>query len=560
MSEKKESVTVTENLTPAQVTANEHNKKIMESYNTVIKMMDIINDNQSVNTAYSQIYSKTINSRREMIRAVDGIKPYYLTQVIVDQIINDAFAPDIKTNEILSIKAALGDNKKNKELQAEVDYLEDLFGFDQFSKDATKEALYYGDYTISTRLKQGEGLIDLIDDTDQEAVIPLVKHSRCVGYLILDEKKSKVKVVDRAKYVKFSLNDETIRIDTRKELSSQYNIEIDKNTKDEIPRYIRIGKSLVYPVIDKIKDLDLLERLVPRTKLKKISNGTLVGLQVPQGYSPTEALKFCETVEGIINKKVGVDQTTGIITAQNIIESADLFKVVPIYGNIGDVKPMNYSGDEPDKLLESVDKIRMTILDSIPIPSESIFHGFEGGDNKGSSTLKRYARYLRRLKSVQQMVVNALKEIIFIHLANKDKKKWKGLKSTDIDVVFINDLIEIDNLDRLEFLDTTISFIKNTTDFVNELADVGSPYSQYVNRAEFVKWMKEQLSTVNLNIIQLDGKNKPIAANGDQGGEVNIDKETSDMPGEGETPSTGPVETPEPELGPVEAPTGDELV
>lgn len=530
----------------------EKNKEVMNTYNSIIKMMDIINDNASVNSVYSQIYSKTISSRREMIRAVDEIKPFYLTQVIVEQLINDAFAPATKTNEILKVTAMLGDKKKNKELQIEIDYLNVLLSFDQFCKDATKEALYYGDYTLATRIEKNEGIVDLVDDTDQETVIPLVKHSKCVGYIVLDDKKNKIKVVDRAKYIKFSFNDETIRIDTRKELMGQYGIKKD-DIQDAIPRYVRVSKSLVYPVIDKIKDLDLLERLVPRTKLKKISNGTLVGLQVPQGYSPTEALKFCETVESIINKKVGVDSTTGVITAQNIIESADLFKVVPIYGNVGDVKPMNYAGDEPDKLLESVDKIRQVILDSIPVPSESIYHGAEGNQNSGSATLKRYARYLRKLKSIQTMNINAVKELVFIHLANKDKKKWSSIVATDVDVSFINDLIEIDNLDRLEFLDSTISFIKNTTDFVNTLSESGSPYSQYVNKPAFVHWLKDQFSIVNLNIIDIGGKNKAIQnISGDAGNLTpSIDNES---PPTGETEQPAPAEEPR---GPVETPTGE---
>jgi len=526
----------------------------MEDYNSILKMMDIINNNYSVNSAYSQLYSNVINTRRQMLRAVDEIKTYYLTQVIVDQIINDSFAPDVKANELLKVTSTLGDKKLNKELQKEIDSLNDKFNFDSFVKDGTREALYYGDYSIATKIVKGDGIVDLIDIYDQETVIPLVKHSKTVGYLILDPKKNKVKLAGRADFIKFSYNDETIRIDVRKELFDQYNITLPKELLDVVPRYMRVGRSLIYPVIDKIKDLDLLERLVPRTKLKKISNGTLVGLTVPQGYSPTEALKFCETVEGIINKKVGVDATTGIITAQNIIESADLFKVVPIYGNIGDVKPMNYAGDEPDKLLEAVDKIRMTILDSIPIPSESIFHGQEGADNKGSNTLKRYARYLRRLKAVQLMGVNTVKELILIHLANKDAKKWKNIKHTDIDVVFINDLIEIDNLDRLEFLDTTISFVKNTVDFVNNMADAGSPYSQFVERPKFIEWLKEQLATVNLNIINLDGKNKPINTTGDMGGSID------NIQGSEEVPSETQPEAPaiEPQSIPTETPTTPE--
>ena len=65
------------------------------------------------------------------------------------------------------------------------------------------------------------------------------------------------------------------------------NIDLYETNKKEIlkniPHFIRIGKSMIYPVLDKIKQLQLLEELVPATKLADLSSGTMVGVSIPAG-------------------------------------------------------------------------------------------------------------------------------------------------------------------------------------------------------------------------------------------------------------------------------------
>lgn len=503
-----------------------------------------------IGNSFLATYSRIATERTEIMRAIDDVSSFYITNVILNQFIEDAFCPETKSNEILEISSPNPDVKK------ELKYLQKLYDFDELAKDVAYPAIKYGEYIMSTRIVKGRGLVDLVDDVDQQIVIPLVKRTDSAGYLVLEPKRKELRVKPDSAYIKFVMNGQRIRINLQEEL---LRMKYKQEYLDSIPRYIRMGQSVIYPVIDKIRDLDLLERLVPATKLQKISNGTLLGVSVPEGIELETSRSFCDEIEQFINKKTSVHPATGFAVAQNIIEAAGRFKVVPQFGGTGDLKKLDYAGDEPDKLLDSVEKIRAIILDSVSIPAELIFSTNSKEGEKKVESLKRYARYLRKLKSIQMMVVDGLKQIVFIHLANKDKNKYKNIKDSDIIIKFRNDLIELDNLDRLEFIDTTVSFVKQTHEFVASLMKNGSGFSEYINKAEYVKWLHNNFSTVNLDIIDYTGKGKPLNG-GEGGGDLSISSPRDEKPTGGETPleevptEETPTEVPPAGVSPTPAP------
>jgi hypothetical protein len=517
----------------------EKQQAFMKKYEGILKSQNIVNS-YYFKTSYLNTFSKVRQERSNIIQQIKEIKSYSITQVIINQIIEDAFTPDIKTNKILDLKC------KNKEVQKEIDFLKDKMDFDSLTKDASTEMLYYGEYILSTRITPGKGLTDLVEDIDIINIIPLSKITGSEGYLVIDPRTGDLTIENDAKYIKFIMQSQRLKIDIQDDFAKQSRA-YKQEDLDTLPRYIRMGTSVIYPVIDKIKDLDLLENLVPASKLKKLSNGTLVGVNLPAGYDIEQARDFCNTIEETINKKTAVNPQNGYISAQNVIEAAGEFKVVPLIGGTGELKKMDYAGQEPDDLLNSLTMIRSALLDSAGIPSELVFGSSTKDGEQKSNFLKRYARYLRKLKSVRTAATDGVKQIIMVHLANKNKDKFKHITKDDIEVNFINDLIEIDNLDRLEFLDTTISFIKNTHAFITELAQPGSITAKYVDAAKYVKFLHDNFSTVNLDIINLDGKNKPMDATGDTtGGELSIeDGEVEDLGDiEGEAPTTEPTTTP----------------
>jgi hypothetical protein len=196
-------------------------------------------------------------------------------------------------------------------------------------------------------------------------------------------------------------------------------------------------------------------------------------------------------VEGVINKKIGLDTSKKEMTVENVMNTAGTIKVVPIFGEKGNLSAVEHKSEEPEDLLSSIEDIRRAITTSVGIPYEVLF---ASDDESKGNMLRRYARYLRLLKNIQRSITNGIKEIIFIHLANKGIQ----FKSDSIEVNFRHKLIEIDNLDALEFLDTSIGMISNTKDFIFDLADVDSPLHKAIKFDEFVKFISEQFRMVGL--------------------------------------------------------------
>lgn len=507
-----------------------------------------------VAAAYTAAFTRVSEVRYETIRQVEAVRLFYIVDAILNQVTEDALAPEVGTGEILTVSS------ENEEIQKELDLLDEKFDFDQIVRNITPDLLAIGEYTLKTkvnptdntvdgnedpsdaesedggeeensesatnefqkvknrRMRKGSskyrlseedekkyGLIDILDVVEQGSVISLSKDGMIEGYLTIDDK-GKVIEAEPADYIKFSLDSQRVRVDVAQELGyhaqsrsggTYHTNKSMPKLPDHVPRFVRVGKSLIFPVISKIKELQLLEALVPATKISKLTSGTVVGVNVPPGYEVEQGLKAAEKVEGVLNKKVGVDKNLGEINVENIMYAAGRMKVVPLFGDKGQLERMDFKSDEPEDLLASVDDIRRVILASVGIPFEIMFQSDEG--NKGE-VLKRYARYLRRLKNIQRALQDGIRQIVYIHLANKGV----DFATEDVVVEFRNRLIEIDNLDRLEFMDTTVGMLKNLVDFFVELGDEGSPFENRIDNDSVISFVNEQLSVIGLESVIIE--------------------------------------------------------
>jgi hypothetical protein len=439
--------------------------------------------------AYGTIYTNISGYRKDVVKEVNKIRTFYLVDVILNQVVEDALAPDVSTGDILKVWS------ENPTIDAEIKKMNERYDFDDLVCDIAPDMLAYGDYVLKTDIpikdkNDKPGLQDIHDTVDQEKVVAITKRGKVEKYLV-ENKDGKLEISEPANYIKFTLGNHKIRVDLRKEYSNT----ADKDDiLSKVPKHIRIGKSLLYPVIAKIKELELLEQLVPATKLSKLSSGTLIGVQLPPGVEIDKAMQAARKIEGMINKKIGIDIQKQELTLESIISAAGRLKVVPLLGDKGTLQKLDYKSDEPDDLLRSVEDVRKVICTSIGVPYEIIFGGTEA--NKGE-ILKKYARYLRRLKSIQKAIAEGIREMISIHLANKGVT----FKEADVKVEFRNKLIEIDNLDRLEFVDTTINLLANQIKFVNDLRADESVLKDSINVDEFRKVIHEQLTTIGLGSI-----------------------------------------------------------
>ena len=504
----------------------------------------------AVASAYASIYTKVSTVRLEAIKELEKARNFYLVDVIINQFTEDSLNPELGTGNILYVKS----NKKN--IQEEIDYLDDKFDFDQLALSVTPDMLLYGEYTLKTKVKIGQneddkkkssrqllaeaearsfsktnetneehqpGLVDIMDSIEQGTVVALEKDGKLDGFLEINAK-GQLTLAHPADYIKFSLGRTKIRIDLHTEFSKMFpGTRSNKKEWEKVPRFVRVGKSVIAPILGKIKELELLEALVPATKLNKLSNGTFLGMQLPAAMDLEKGLKAAQKVENLINKKVTVDKKQGELAIENIIATSGRTKVIPQFGDKGTLEKLDIRSDEPDELLSSVEEIRKTILDSVGVPFELIF---KSDDGNRAEILKRYARYLRRLKQVQKALSDGLKQLVMIHLANKGV----DFLPEDIEVEFINKLIEVDNLDHLEFMDTTVGMINNLKDFLQQLNEEGSFLEGRVNVESAADFITDQLSTVGLDkLILPKSKADPDPPDKDGGGDAELDLNPPDV-------------------------------
>lgn len=472
-----------------------------------------------VAAAQCAIWTRVAENRRRMIQQVDKLSCFYLVKTLTQALMEDALSPDTQTNKIMDISSS------NPKIQNELEALDERFKFDKLLCDITPDLIKYGFYTLSTKVRNyqepeeiGEesgdideeltdlnpvtktrslaGLLELNDTVDQTCVVAILKNQEVAYYLYYDEfeqqsKGFQISRKPKTDFVQFMLGHEKVRIDLLGEFrTNSYDV---RKALEEFPRFVRIGESLIAPYIGKIKELMLLEQLVPASKLSKLSAGTILGVNVPAGYDVNAAMEACRQIEGVINKKVGIDKASGEITVESILATAGKVKCVPVFGNsTGSTQVLQTRSDEPDDLMNSTEQIRKLICDSIGVPYEIIYGGSSG--EKRGELLKRYGRYLRKLKTIQNALVEGIYQIISIHLANK------GILFTrkDINITFLNKLVEIDSLDKLEFTDTVVGMLSNIKGFITDLAAEGSILKDYVDAPKFADFLAEQFSAIGM--------------------------------------------------------------
>jgi len=523
-----------------------------------------------VAAALGTLYTKGTETRKELIKEVDQIANFYLVDVVVSQICEDALNPDITTDQIFKIEY------EDEEIQKELKHLEEKFKLDQLIKEITPDIIRYGEYTLSTVIKTEDnensanflealteeqkhdfdksstGLVQLNDGVDQTEVIAICKNNQVDYYLSMAQRNNSISLERKHKssYVQFKLDSERVRVDLQKEFNNLTSRQKDEISK--IPRFVRVGKSLIHSMLPKFRELELLEKLAPATKLSELSAGTLIGVQVPPGYDVKKGMEAAKVMEGIINRKLAVAEDTGRISVESLLTSVGRTKVIPLFGDKGNTTVMQTRSSAPDSLTSDITTLRKVILDGIGVPYELVFSG--DSTNK-VDLLKRYSRYLRKLKSVQRAIKEGLVQLVSIHLA----AKGIPFKSSKIKINFFNKLIELDNLDKLEFIDGSISLINNAKSFVEDL--IGSEnFKDHVEKDVFIKFIKEQLRLLGMeDLVTLEPK--PSEDPNGNNGENPLKGDSNPLDGENpENPDSNPLDGDgaSQDANPLDAPDSDQ--
>lgn len=450
-----------------------------------------------VHAAYAAIYSKISNQRLLMLRDLESIRDFYITEVILNQITEDVLAPKVGSDEVFRYSS------KNEKHQQILDQLCKKQNLNQMIKNITPDLCFYGDYAVANKIDtervdgKGKGIVAIRDNVDIMSVIPIRDGENLIGYLHKEEKTNNVVFTYPSDFTLFSLGGSRVKVDIGNHLPRFVRNESNKDLVDlleKLPKYVRIGKSIFHRMSNKVRELELLERLIPATKISRLTQGNILSMNLPESYDLVKGISAADRFEQLLNRRVNVDPHSGEITAEAILTMAGRTRVLPTFGDKGAVSKFDTKNEDVDDITNTVTDLRSLILDSIGVPSELIY---KSEDVSKNNNIRRSAKYIRKLKIIQKALADGLKLIAITHLINMGE----SVDMDEIEVVFTNALIELDNLDKLEFTQATITILKDVKAFFDDLLDENSPYKDSVDRNKLLEFLDENLKYVGLSDV-----------------------------------------------------------
>lgn len=406
------------------------------------------------------LYTTTEGKKENIFKTVNKYRENYLYTGIMQLLVEDALSHDPATSEIVQIVSEVPEfNKELEDLQERVD-------IDTMVSNIVEDTLTFGEYFVRIESDEENGVTKIVDDIEQQRFIAVYDGNLPIYFL-----KRQVKLGGSITGVE--------RIDPVKAIHFCYGYSKLRMKIDEIqvPEYVRIGKPLMWGTFNLLNYLDVLTALVPALYVQKLSSTSIIGVSVPDNASPEDALKACQRYESILNRFAEMRDESQI--TMQVLNAVGRFKVIPVWGDRGQLNKMDPRWDDMGDTA-SMEDLRHSIMASVGVPYNFLFGG--GGDKQ--ETLKTFARYLRKLAMIQKTVKDGLTQLALIHLARKGMKP----RMADIDVKFTNQLIDVEHLDRLEFLDSLVSVVKSAVDNVTSIGQVlqaqinPEPLSEFLTR------------------------------------------------------------------------------
>lgn len=466
--------------------ANNHLSRFRDAIKDEITDRNMAREELTGSAAMAMVgaFTKAADTKREYAQSLGELSKYYLVDALMNLIADETLITDIMTGEIVQLQGV------TKAIDDELKVLQRRLNVDQIVEDITLDLLKLGDYTLRMEMTSGEGVTSVTDNVTQENIVALYRHGLPEKFLIRE--KSKIRILPASTHLHFALGRSKLRI----ELGNEFGVEdadLEK-LRNKLPNYVRVGRPLLYGVQSKLKELQLLEALVPASKLHQLSTGSLVGVSVPSQTDPKEAFAISRRYESLLNSKTALDKRSGTLAdVGDILATAGRTKVVPVMGEKGNLQSIDVKENRAaDDMLGSIRDIRSTICSTIGVPPELLF-GSDSAESKGEF-LKRHARYLRKIKSVQTALASGLKQLALAHLISMGHE----VLPNDIHIVFRNEVVNIDELDKLEFADQVNMMVSDLWAFMNELNDS----EQFKGRIDFEAlsdWMRRQMALMGSN-------------------------------------------------------------
>lgn len=407
------------------------------------------------NAQIAKQIGSTLSSRTELLMELRKVESNELVQTLLQSLTADAF-DSISDETFLSVEYDDGldkESKISKTIQDEINSFVTKHDIAGLSRDIIPDWLLQGEYFLRTKVVKGQGVVEIIDDCDTEDYLALYKGRELDSYFRYNRKGQQYELLDKDELTHFVLDSNKIRV--RVELAHDIR---------NLPEVIRVGKSVVYPVLNSLRKLTILETTALAMELKRVLSPILVSVDVQPDTDVQNITDIIDKYENYLNDINMEARNADNFSVADILQTASRIKVIPRFTDSkGTLEQIRFDYDNSD-LNNRINDIRKNIAMAIGVPSFQVSYG----DQLLGKTdmLKVYSAYARKLVGIQSCFGNGIRNLIYKHLTHK------GLfvNESNIKVKFK----AVTNVDMLDDIEVLVAVMTAVNDFFNLVSGVAS--------------------------------------------------------------------------------------
>lgn len=447
-----------------------------------------------------------IHTRDWYFKELDGYRNNFITNGIYNIIANDVFV-DNGSVDFITVKM-----DEYPEVEEELIVLFGNLNITNVLQSILPDLLHYGSYAIRPVIKSGRGIIDLVDNIEPRNILALTdgKNKQIAFFIaeVTNQSSNSSNLLDafnpptgtnrisykyvpitEVLYFSLDLSFSKIILDNKvaKQLRKQVPTDSDLN-KLLLPSALKVktSQSLVWPVLDKLKEVLLLDKLSVYRDIGSILTPNLVGIPVPDVYDPNQLIDIIKKYDDLLNSNV-----VKLTSQQNIditLQELASVKVIPIVGDRSSPTPIDTGRSAPISNPQAMADSLNRLLNSIGIPVESF-----NGESTGRSNTKTHIRYAKIIKKIQKNIISVLKFIALLHISEKFPSL--DIKDTDINIQLRNNT-NIDELENLESQDLIISSISSIYDLIEKIEPLVGKSTYEIDSDSVIENMMSSFSSM----------------------------------------------------------------
>ena len=420
---------------------------------------DTTEDTSEINQAISKIFINTVETRNSLYELIDQVKDLDIASYIRDSVIDDAFN-STDTEKPFEV-VVTGNHYDVEEAQKICDKFTEKFDIHQLFLDIIDDFITYGEYYLHTIPRKGYGIVEINDSVETKNVISIYKNYKLVEHIGFvndnifadtpyNTATSEIMRIHKDLLTHFVLDARKIRLKVNKQ-----------NSVLALPDIIRVGRSLLYPVIRLLKKSDILDTAIMSKDLRSALLPLILAVTMPGVSTPADAVACARKYEKyfIDNTNLAMLAQEGNLDKRMIFNNVGRIKILPTFQDgKAALNKFDYDSDT-SAIQQSKDKTDDRILQIVGLPpANENMSRFE--------ILKNKSKYSKRLVDIQRSCAHGLRNLYYKNLL------YKGIyiNENNINIRF-KSLVNADIFDEAESMISLVSVMQDFINFVNTCVD-----------------------------------------------------------------------------------------